>query len=135
MRIHFQDHEVVVRSDAFVIVGPPPVVLKLRDIQAAYCVRGDPHPARTVAARLAAVALAVAVVTFPVFDWSPWWLLVAALVPLSAGLYAATVRLCPPIWEIRAVRDDVEVRLFASRDQIRFGQVRRALGRALESGR
>jgi hypothetical protein len=95
--------------------------------------RGTLHPGAIVALVIAVaeamlVALLVSVLHSPLV-----WLLavVALLIPCLVALVCA--RRWPPQYELLAQYRGHEVRLFATRDQREFGQVTRALRRALEA--
>jgi hypothetical protein len=61
-------------------------------------------------------------------------LLIGALIVLAPGVVgAACIRTRRRPWELRATYHGVDVQLYSSRDSLTFGQVKRALVRAMEA--
>jgi hypothetical protein len=104
----------------------------LRDVQVT---RGAPDPLALRSAGTAAVLLAGVAASWPFLHSPEAWLVAAVLVTVPAVLGGACWRRNPPEWVLRATYHSYQVELFRCTDAQTFGQVRRALLRALEGVR
>jgi Family of unknown function (DUF6232) len=130
--IYYQGPDVVITHEVFAVRTPTPQRFHIRELRQVHVVRGDLPPERMVTVHVAAGAFVAALVMAPVLD-SPFALLVTATTAVSAmGANGLCVRLRPRTYEIRAIYQALDVCLYRSADLRTFGQVRRALMRALE---
>jgi hypothetical protein len=129
----YQGPDVLITHEVFAVRAPVPQRFRVRELRRVHVVRGDLPPERLVTAHIAGGALVAALVLVPLLD-SPFALMVATITTVSAmGVNGVCAHLSPRTYEIRALYRGFDVRLYSSTDPSRFGQVRRALTRALES--
>jgi hypothetical protein len=134
MVTYFPGPDILVTDRAVVVFTPGPVKFRLDRMSDARVVRGDMAPACVLTGRLAVVALVSVVAAWP---WAGNTGRMAAVV-IAVALCASAAALryfLPRFYELRVMYDDVDVCLYESNDLTRFGQVKRALVRALEAER
>jgi hypothetical protein len=134
MTIFYPGPEVRITHEVFVILGPCPRRLKINELEDVHIIRGDLHPARVTTAHTAGGAIVLVSVSWPFLDSAAVWLVALAALAASIGISGACARLAPRTYELRATYRGLAVRLYASSDLTRFGQVKRALVRAIEAG-
>lgn len=135
MIIYYRGADVLVTSEAFVILGSPPVEFPIEELFDIHIVRGDLHPARVLTAHVAGGAVVFTVAAWPALDSPTGLLIAAAVVAVPTALGAACWRMNPRVYELRARYHDLEVGLFSSTNARTFGQVRRSMLRAVEAAR
>lgn len=124
--------EVVITHEVFAVRGPVPQRFRIRDLRRVHVVRGELALERVVTAHLSAGAFVAALVMAPILD-SPFALVVMVVTAITAmGANVLCAHLRPRVYEIRALYRGFDVCLYRSADAQRFGQVRRALARALK---
>jgi hypothetical protein len=134
MTIYYRGQELVITDRAVVLLTGPRVRFALAELRAIHIVRGDLDPSRVISAHSTGGALVVTAAAWPLIDS------VIAAVAAGVVLVGSTVvsgacwRMHPRVWELRAIYRGMNVCLFSTADERTFGQVRRALVRALEHG-
>jgi hypothetical protein len=131
MAVFYRGPELVITHEVLVVLGPPRQKLKLDELSDARVLRGQPHPARTLTRHSVTGALLVAATTWQHLDRPSAWLAMTVLVAGTVGAHEACRHLCPRPWELWAQYRGLDVRLYHCTDPVRFGQISRALGRAL----
>lgn len=132
MPTYYPGPDVWITDEAFTVLGDCPVRFPIKDLVDPYVVRGDRHPAGVVTGRFAIGTLVAGTVAWPMQD-SPVAhaaVLIAVVVPVVAA--GACLRAAPRTYQLRAVHRSTDICLYTSSDATRFGQVRRALVRAVE---
>jgi hypothetical protein len=129
MTIYYRGPRALVTEDVLEVWVPQHHVFRIRELTAVYVVRCVAGRRPIHALPVVAVAVAVAV---PIAESSAGLPAVAVLVAAASLLTAACLR--PPVqpYELHGIHRGREVRLFRSADARAFGQVRRALTRAME---
>jgi hypothetical protein len=136
MRVYYRAPNLLITERGFAVLAPRARTFGFDDLHDIHIVRGDLHPARIFVAHAAGSAFVVVAASWPLLIASPVACVAAGV--LATTLSAACVtcgRLMPRCYELRATYLGLEVRLFCSSDSAAFGQVRRALVRALEDRR
>jgi Family of unknown function (DUF6232) len=133
MAVFYRGHTLLITNDVVEMWWPSYQRFRVNELHGLYVFRdvADPVVVRGIGA--SAVMLAATAATWQ-FVHSPLVLLVGALVvlaPVVAG--GACMRTRRPPWELRAMYQGVDVQLYSSRDALTFGQVKRALVRAIEA--
>lgn len=82
---------------------------------------------------VAGTCAAVALLAAPFVTGTVAWLLVASFLLVPGVVTAACWRLNRPVYALHAIYHGAPVRIFETRDQTVFGQVRRSLLRAVEA--
>jgi hypothetical protein len=133
-QIVFYNHDRIVVTDAyFAVDGYPYQIRRLSNLMQ---IRGSLHPGAvvglvTAAAEAVAIALLVSVVRVPAMA-TPL-AAIALVIPCVVGLFCA--HRWPPQRELLAHYKGVQVILVASRNELEFNQIVRALQRAIEARR
>jgi hypothetical protein len=126
----------VLITDNVIEVGYPyPRRLSIGELHDVEVVRGGPDQVALGATVLAAAALVAGVVTWPFLHGAIAYLTAAGLMVAIAMVSAACWILNPREQALRATYRGYPVQLFSTRDPQTFGQVKRALMRALEAHR
>jgi hypothetical protein len=129
----YSSHDLTITDEVFEVRRPTPFTVDIADLQSVHVIQGEPHEARRIFAYLAGASLITATIS--------WWfmhsMLAHTVTLILASAVVAAVAICwrvtPPASALRATVGAYDVTLFESADETTFGQVRRALGRALES--
>lgn len=131
---YYRSPQVLITNERFVWrAAAPPRVYRVRELSDVGIVRGDADPHRVRTVHVAATVAVIAVTAWPLVN-SPAMAVLGILIvgiPLVAAI--ASHRSQPRSWEIRATYGGHEVVLYASTDYTTFGQVGRALRRAIEA--
>jgi hypothetical protein len=132
MPTYYPGPDVRITDKAFTVLGDQPIRFRIKDLVDPYVVRGDRHPAGVVTGRFAIGAVVAGTVSWEMHD--SVLLHAAVLVAIAIPVLAtgACLRVAPRTYQLRAVHRSTDVCLYTSTHPVRFGQVRRALIRAVE---
>lgn len=133
MVIFYRGHTLLITNDVVEVWWPKYQRFSIRDLSELYVFRdvADPVVARGIGA---SAVMFVATAASWQFMQSMAVLLIGALIVLAPGVVgAACIRTRRRPWELRATYHGDDVQLFSSRDSLAFGQVKRALVRAMEA--
>jgi ABC-type transport system involved in cytochrome bd biosynthesis fused ATPase/permease subunit len=133
MVVFYRGHTLLITNDVVEVWWPKYQRFSIKDLSELYVFRdvADPVVARGIGA---SAVMFVATAASWQFMQSMAVLLIGALVVLAPGVVgAACIRTRRRPWELRATYRGVDVQLFSSRDSLTFGQVKRALVRAMEA--
>lgn len=133
MVVFFRGHTLLITSDVVEVWWPRYERFSIKDLSELYVFRdvADPVIARGIGA---SAAMFVATAASWQFLPSVAVLLIGALAVLAPGVVgAACIRTRRRPWELRATYHGVDVQLYSSRDPLTFGQVKRAVVRAMEA--
>jgi hypothetical protein len=132
MRVYYRSADVVITDEVFAIRGPVEMRFRLDRLHGAHIVTDD-QPVRFVSAGGIIAIPLVAIVAGTQLN-SVWAWTVALSVALATTIVIAVRHSrTTTASELRATYGELDVTLFRSTDAAVFGQVRRALGRALEN--
>ncbi len=132
MTIYYQGRRAIITDRTLSTQRPHSGRYQIDELGDVRVVRGELPPVRALTGHLAGAAAVGAAIGWPLLQ-SPVGRLLAAVFALVPALIAAACwRLTPRCYELRAWYRGYEVTLFESSDHIEFGQVQRALQRALE---
>jgi hypothetical protein len=132
MTVYYRAPCVRVTHELFELWSPHYRAFPIRELRDVRVGRGGSDPIAIRSTSLAGVAAAAFAVSWPFFEEPAAWLIAASLVAASAAASGACWRTHPRMYELWATVHGVHVLLFRSRDARAFGQLRRALVRALE---
>ena len=130
--VYYQSNAAVVTDEYFLSITPQRHRFRLESLETVYVIQSRSPLPRTL--RLAAAV--VAATSFAVlagFGPGAAFLLLASASAVLVIAGAAAARRGRGCYELRAQHDDTEIVLFTSTDEVAFGQVKRALSRALSS--
>ncbi|MDG4822271.1 DUF6232 family protein [Asanoa sp. WMMD1127] len=132
MPTYYPGPDVWITDKAFTVLGSCPVHFPIKDLADPYVVRGDRHPAGVVTGRFAIGTVVAGTVAWPLHDsvLVHTAMLLAVAVPVLAT--GACLRVAPRTYQLRAVHGATDICLYSTTHATRFGQVRRALVRAVE---
>ena len=129
----YRSAELVITDRLFVIRRKPEARYAFRDLTNVHVVCAEIRRAgRVVPPHLGAFAI-VLIVAALLLDSSITLGLALSILGVSAAAGARYVRRIRRIWELRACHRGMDVCLFATANEMTFGQVRRATVRALEA--
>ncbi|OLB76558.1 MAG: hypothetical protein AUI14_18485 [Actinobacteria bacterium 13_2_20CM_2_71_6] len=117
----------------FEVSLPYPRYYAIRELHNVHVVRGSRDLLTIIMACLAAVLGVGLAVTLPFLHSSRAWLAALVVVVAPALVGGACWRLKPPQYELHATYQGRLVQLFRTTDAQTFGQVKRALMRAIEA--
>jgi len=133
MAVFYQGHTLAITSDAVEVWSPLYRRFSIRDLREIYVFRGVASPVIVRGIGASAVTLVATAVSWQ-FLQSMAVLLVGGLVVLATSMVATTwMRTSRPPWELRALYRGEDVQLYSTPDALTFGQVKRALVRAIEA--
>ena len=132
MPTYYPGPDVRITDTVFHVLGDRPSRFHIKDLIDPYVVRGDRHPAGVVTGRFAIGTAVAGTVSWPIHD--SVLLHVAVLVAIAVPVLAtgACLRSAPRTYQLRAAHGSMDVCLYSTTHSARFGQVRRALVRAVE---
>ena len=135
MPTYYPGPDVVITDKAFTVLGDRPTRFRIQDLVDPYVIRGARRPAGVVTGRLAIGTAVAGAALWPVLSSTTLHLatVVAVAVPVLAT--GASMHLAPRTHELRAVHRSIDTCLYRTTNTARFGQVRRALVRAVEEHR
>jgi hypothetical protein len=131
MPIYYRSSDLLITDQVFAIAAPYPMRFRIERLSNAHVVRGEAHPIRFVSRCVAIGAPFAGIAMLPALHG---WAYLAAFVLAAAPtvVSGACHRLTPPTQELRAVYGQSDVVLYRTSNATVFGQVQRALLRALE---
>jgi hypothetical protein len=132
MVTYYRGPTVRVTHEVFEVWSPRPQRYAIADLRDVHVVRGRPDPLALASAAATGVVLAGVAASWPFLHSAGAWLVATALIAVPAAMGGACWRINPPEWALRATYRSYQVELFRCPDARVFGQVRRALMRALE---
>jgi hypothetical protein len=132
MTVYYRGRDLLITHEVFEVLAPPRRAFPISELRDAYIVQGSDGRGATVLARTAQAVAALLAVALPLLDGSVQALVVIGLIASGAVLTGACLRDTLQPHELWAVYNGREVKLFHGTDREKFGQVRRALLRALE---
>lgn len=134
MTTYYRSRDLQITHRELVQLRHPRRRFAIADLSGFHVVRHDPVRHRRIPAPVAAAALTVTATTWPLVLDSPA-VMFGALVLIGIAAVAVGVwrRNRPRVWELRAVHRGKTVCIYATTDALIFGQVRRALIRAVET--
>jgi hypothetical protein len=133
MTVFYRSRDLVISENEFVAFSASER-FSLSDLSEFHVVRGDPDPQRRTVSHAVAGVMILAVAIGPLIDTPTAWAVAALALIGSMGYGGMSIFARRPRWQLNARHHGIDVCLFSSTDQQTFGQVRRGLLRALESG-
>lgn len=134
MRVYYRSPDVVITDEVFAIHGPVELRFRLDRLHDAHIVTAE-HPVRFVSAGGVIVIPLFAIVAGAQLHSFWAWTVALSIAVVAAIVIAVHRSRRSAIRELRATYGALGVTLFRSDNAVVFGQVRRALGRALENRR
>jgi hypothetical protein len=132
MRVYYRGSNVLVTDDVFVWRTEPPRIFAIRDLHDVRIVHDD-APMPPASGYVGAGALAVIAAGWPLIDNPAAYVAAFLLLALPGAATILCWRMRPRRWQLRAEQGGQDVTLFTATDATVFGQVARALRRALEA--
>jgi len=132
MRVYYRSTDVVITDEVFAIRNPVDMRFRLERVRGAHIVNDDP-PARVISAGCIVGIPALAVVAGSQLHSFWAWTVALTVAVLASTVIAVRRTRSPRTSELRATYGELDVTLFRSTDPVVFGQVRRALSRALDN--
>jgi hypothetical protein len=133
MAVFYRGHTLAITSDVVEVWSPQYQRFSIRDLREVYVFRDVANPVVARGIGASAVMLIATAVSWQ-FLQSLAVLAIGALVVLAPAVIAgACIRSRRPPWELRALYRGEDVRLYSTPDALAFGQVKRALVRAIEA--
>jgi hypothetical protein len=132
MTLYYRSRDVLITDRLFAVREPGPARYAIAELALPRVVVSGHHPAGRYAAWVAGVAALLAVVAWPRLNSVEQQLAIVGMVLLPSLVSGACIRVIPRQHELWATYRYRHVCLFSTTDAQRFGQVRRALVRALE---
>jgi hypothetical protein len=135
MTLYYRGACVLITHEVFEVQCPYRQVFAIRDLRDVYELRSGPDPTAVASTVIALAASVVVAAMWPILRSPAAWfaaiVLIAGLAIVSVALWAMN----PSESELRATYRGLQVQLYRTRDAQTFGQVKRALIRALEANR
>jgi hypothetical protein len=132
MHVHFRDNHVLVTDEVFATRWPDPQRFYVAELEDLHVVQGAVDPLVNSAIHIAATIASVALAAAALLRSVEFWLIAISIVAVAGAVAGSCWRLCSRPLELRATYRGYRVLLFSSPDERTFGQVRRALMRAVE---
>jgi hypothetical protein len=133
MTLYYRSADLLITDREFTVREPTVVRYAIAEIARPRVVVGDRHPAGRYSAWIAGVAALLALLAWPRLTSPEAHLAIVVMVLLPSAVSGACFRVVPRRHELWATYRYRPVCLYGSTSDRRFGQVRRALVRALES--
>lgn len=132
MRVYYRSADIVITDEVFAIRGPVEMRFRLDRLHGAHIITDD-QPVRFISAGgiIAIPVLAIIAGTQLHTLWA--WAAASTIAVTTTFVIAVHRSHTTTASELRATYGELDVTLFRSTDAAVFGQVRRALGRALEN--
>jgi hypothetical protein len=128
--VYYRGPRALITSDVLEVWSPQHQVFRVSELTAVYVVRGaDRRPTPLQVVPALAVAMAVSV---PVAEASAGMFAVLLFLAAASLVTLACLRTQPRPYELRATHRGADVPLFECVNAQTFGQVKRALARAME---
>ena len=133
MPIYYRGPELVITHEVIVLRGARSRVIPIRELRDLHIVRIGGTGPNVAPAPAAGGVLAVVVATWPMLRASTLWAFTCLVLGFAAVVAAVRRRRAGEAYELRGSVGGRGLTIFRSRDRQTFGQVVRALVRALES--
>jgi uncharacterized protein DUF6232 len=130
---YYQGHALMITHEVVEVWWPTHRRYAVGALHGPYVSRGPsaPAPVRTVS--IVALAFGAVAAMLPIVTPIPVWAVGVFAVVALAGIGGIGLRPAPVSWELRAIHAGSDICLYQSTDTLVFGQVKRALVRALEA--
>ena len=136
MTTYYRSSAVVVTTQEFQRGWPDPERFQVRELRDVKVTVGRPQGTGMRAVAGAGALVVGATAGWPLVEGNAAWLTAAMLVAAApSAMCGACLRRRQQVWELRASYRDKPVLLLRTQDERTFGQVKRALVRALEANR
>lgn len=135
MPTYYPGPDVMITDKAFTVLGDRPIRFRIADLVDPYIVRGSRHPVGVVTGRFAIGSVVAGTIGWPMHDSTAFHLAMLVVVVSPALAAGAYFRTTGRPQQLRAVHEKIDVCLYSTTNEQRFGQIRRALVRALEEHR
>jgi hypothetical protein len=132
MPTYYPGPDVRITDTVFTVLGDRPIRFRVEDLVDPYVVRGSRHPAGVVTGRFAIGTAVAGTVSWPLHDSLLLHLAMLVVIAVPVLATGACLRVAPRTYQLRAVHRSMDVCLYSTTHPTRFGQVRRALVRAVE---
>jgi len=132
MRVYYRSPDVVITDEVFAVRGPIAMRFRLDRLHDAHIVTTD-QPVRVVSAGGIIVIPLLAILAGAQLHSFWAWTVALSVAAVAAVVIAVHRFRTTASRELRATYGALEVTLFRTDNAVVFGQVRRALGRALEN--
>jgi hypothetical protein len=132
MRVYYRSSDVVITDEVFAIRGPVEIRFRLDRLHDAHIVTTD-RPVRFISAGGIIVIPLLAIVAGAQLHSFWAWTVALSVAAVASTVIAVHRSRNTSSHELRATYGVLDVTLFRSDNAVVFGQVRRALGRALEN--
>ncbi len=133
MVTYYRGRTALITQEVFEVRGSEVQRFTIEDLYDVRAVRGPIDPAARGSVIAASVLLAVIAISWQFLHSPVAWLAAVIVVAAPGAFGGAYMHMRPPVWELRATYRGTVVLLYGSPDAQTFGQVKRALVRALES--
>jgi Family of unknown function (DUF6232) len=132
MTVYYRGHDIVITHEVVRVSRPQPRCFRIRELHSVRVVQGAKRRRSPVSLWIGPIVVAAAAVALPAMGASSELMIV--LMMLAAASVVGEACLREPIQPhlLVAVHRDEEVQLYDSVDTRTFGQVKRALQRAME---
>lgn len=136
MATFYQSPAVLVTTDVFQRGWPDPERFQVRDLRSVKVMVGRPQRVTLNAVAGVGVVVVASATGWPLIEGRQGWIVVAAALAVApSAMCGACLRRRQQVWELRAHYRGARVLLLRTSDERTFGQVKRALVRALEANR
>ena len=132
MPTYYPGPDVRITDKAFTVLSDRPTRFHISELVDPYVVRGDRHPAGVVTGRFAIGTVVAGTVAWPMNDSLLLHLAMLIAIAIPVLVTGACLRAAPRTYQLRALHQSTDVCLYSTTHPARFGQVRRALVRAVE---
>lgn len=131
---YFRSSQVIVTNDVFVWrVDGTTRMFRVKELTAVGVIRGETDASRVTAMHVTSAAALGAAVAWPAFNSTAAVGAAAVVIAVPGFVAIAVRRLRPRTYQLRAQYAGRAVMLYATTDATTFGQVSRALRRAIEA--
>jgi hypothetical protein len=130
---YYRGRAVLVTHEVFETRWPITQQFRVADLHEVHVAIGDTSRATVRSFGFAGALLFAVVAGWSALHSQAAWLVAVLLVVIPGVVGGACYRRHRPLWELRASYDGTDVQLFSTTNLQTFGQVRRALVRALEA--
>lgn len=135
MTTYYRGRDILITDRVFVIRTPPQRVYRINELSDCCVLEGDRPPVRLYAVGALGGAVFVAVASAPALRTPADLVAGTVVMAMASAVAGACLRSRPRDYELCGLHRGLRVSLFCSSDPIVFGQVKRALVRALERRR
>ena len=133
MVVYYRGPTALITDRVLEVWSPHRQRFAIADLYDVHVVRGGADPLAVGPARITAGVAVLIAASWPLLRTPVAWLVAIAFLAASGIVALVCWRLARCEWELRATYQGYQVQLYRSRDLRVFGQVKRALNRALEA--